>query len=118
MNEKDFLLLMSAVKGVDAADILEEKVKTILIELLDYEFRGIPDRKFKIVLQSRKDRALAAISKVDDKIYLFVDPDVNPLSLRGLIKHELCHVEADFADDSDPRFKDVARAHGAELCQP
>ena len=122
MNAKDFESLLSAVKGVDLAEIRAAEVKRVLEELLTGEFAEVRETKFKVVLKAPSSGALAAISKVDDQVYLWVNPknwERNPRFSEGpllaVLKHELLHCELGFLDDTDPRFKQAARQRKIDL---
>lgn len=115
MNAKNFEELLMAVKGTDPAEIRGEEIKRVLRELLSGEFSKVKERKFKFMLEKPKGRALAVINKVDDTVYLWLDPDVHPDSIFALLRHELLHLELGLLDDSDPRFQQAARERGIDI---
>ena len=124
MNEGDFESLLSAVKGMDRAERREAEVKRVLTELLTGEFAGVKETKFKIMLKEPEGGGCAAISKVDDQVYLWVNPknwERNPRFSEGpllaVLKHELLHCELGFLDDTDPRFKQAARQRKIDIWQ-
>jgi len=121
MNEGDFESLLSAVKGMDRAERREAEVKRVLTELLTGEFAGVKETKFKIMLKEPEGGGCAAISKVDDQVYLWVNPknwERNPRfsegALLAVLKHELLHIETGLGD-CDPQFKEAARERKIDL---
>ena len=122
MDERDFEKLMIAARGKDLAEIRAAEVKRVLEELLTGEFAEVRETKFKVVLKAPSSGALAAISKVDDQVYLWVNPknwERNPRfsegALLAVLKHEILHCELGFLDDTDARFKEAARKRGIDL---
>ena len=122
VDERDFEKLMIAARGKDLAEIRAAEVKRVLEELLTGEFAGVKETKFKVMLKEPEGGGCAAISKVDDQVYLWVNPknwERNPRfsegALLAVLKHELLHCELGFLDDTDSRFKAAARERKIDL---
>lgn len=120
MDERDFGLFLSAVKGKSLAEIRGAEIERVLKELLAGEFAEVKETKFKVMLKKPSGGGLASINKVEDQVYIWVDPEnwkhsFSKEIIRSLMRHELLHLELGLMDDADPRFKQAARERGISI---
>ena len=121
MEENQFQQLLKAVNNEDIWHFRMSAVKEILTELLEGEFKDkIEERKFKIILKELKDRSLAKIHSKDGQVYLFInlenwEKNANfSKSLRGILRHELLHLETG-QSDQDLDFRIEAKRRGIDI---
>lgn len=111
MKEGQFQELLKSIQGDEGEASF---IKATLGELLNGEFEGIADKKFKVTIKELDSQTLAESMTLGEVALLTIDPRCYP-NLKEILRHELLHVELGGLKDHEPRFKYEARKRGISI---
>lgn len=125
MEEKEFQELFLAVHKKDIWEIREKRIKTILAELMNGEFKDeIQERRFIVKITKLKPGTNARIYRWEDPVIIELnserwkrDPGLCDRDIKETLRHELLHVAFNVGDDS-PLFKLEAKRRKIGLNLP